>query len=137
MTQRRVDGFFYGLFMDPGVLGDCGVAPHEPRPAYADGFQLRIGNRATLVAAPGARAYGMVYALTHEELNTLYGAPGLEDYRPEAVLTQVIDGAPLPALCYNLLDAPAPDEANPDYAERLRAALTRLDFPADYVASIA
>jgi len=136
MTQRRVDGFFYGLFMDPDVLGECGVAPHEPRPAYADGFQLRIGNRATLIPALGARAYGMVYALTHDDLNKLHATPGLEDYRPEAVTAQVIDGTPLPALCYNLLEAPAPDEANPDYAERLRAALARLGFPADYIATV-
>jgi hypothetical protein len=78
----------------------------------------------------------MVYALTHDDLNQLYGTPGLEDYRPEAVTAQVIDGTPLPALCYNLLEAPAPDEANPDYAERLRAALARLGFPADYIATV-
>lgn len=88
MIDRRVDGFFYGLYMDLDVLREAGV-------------------------------------------------PGLEHYRPEAVLAHRLGGAATPALCYNLREAPRPEERNPAYAERLRRALARLDFPPDYIASVA
>lgn len=136
MTDRRVDGFFYGLFMDADILGERQVAAVNPRRAYVEGYALRIGRRATLLPSAGARAYGMVFALTHDELERLYGAPGLEDYRPEAVVAHTLDGGTLPALCYNLRQAPAPEEANADYADRLRTALARLGFPPDYIASV-
>ena len=138
MSDRRIDAFFYGLFMDLDLLRQSGVAPSHPRRAYVDGFALRIGQRATLLPAPGARAYGMLVALTHAELDRLYTAPGLEHYRPEAVVAQLLEGpaTPTAALCYNLADAPRPDERNPGYATRLQRALRALDFPADYVASV-
>jgi hypothetical protein len=136
VSERRIDGFFYGLFMDVGVLRNSAVAPVNPRKAYVDGFALRIGNRATLVPAAGARAYGMVIALTRPELEKLYSAPGLDQYRAEAVLACCLDGGAVPALCYNLLTEPRADERNPDYAVRLQKALRDLDFPAAYVDSV-
>jgi hypothetical protein len=137
MTDRRIDGFFYGLFMDSDVLRESQVAAVSPRRAYVDGFALCIGRRATLVPNPGARAYGMVYALTHDELEKLYAAPGLGGYRPEAILVHSMEGETFPALCYNLREAPGPDETNTEYAARLRAVLGKLEFPPEYIASIA
>lgn len=136
MTERRIDGFFYGLFMDADILRESRVVAVNPRRAYVEDYSLRIGRRATLVPASGGRAYGMVFALTHDELEVLYNAPGLEQYRPEAVLAHLLEGETLPALCYNLREAPGPDEANPEYAARLRAVLGRLDFPPEYIASV-
>ncbi len=78
----------------------------------------------------------MIFALTHDELERLYTAPGLEEYRPEAILVHLLSGEALPALCYNLRQAPGADEANEEYAARLRATLTRLGFPPEYVASV-
>ena len=136
MSERRIDGFFYGLFMDIGVLRNSGVVPVNPRKAYVDGFALRVGNRATLIPSAGSRAYGMLIALTHQELGSLYGAPGLDRYRAEAVLACCFDGGAVPALCYNLLAEPSADERNPDYAARLQQVLHDLNFPAEYVNSI-
>jgi hypothetical protein len=136
MSNRRVDGFFYGLFMDVDILKESLVTPVKPRRAYVDGYGLRIGRRATLVPSERARSYGMVFALTHNELDRLYSSPGLLDYRPEAVLVSTLDGGNLPALCYNLLELPGPDEANADYAARLRETLARLEFPSEYITSI-
>ena len=136
MDDRRIDAFFYGLFMDLGILRDSGVAPVNPRRAYVDDFALRIGQRATLLPSAGTRAYGMLFALTHSELERLYAAPGLEQYRPEAVLAQPLRGTPAPALCYNLREAPRPDERNPEYAARLQRALSKRDFPQECIASI-
>ena len=136
MSNRRVDAFFYGLFMDREILREAGVEPSNPRRAYVGEFALRIGQRATLVPSAGARAYGMLFALRHSELDRLYAAPGLEQYRPEAILAQPLEGTPTPALCYNLREAPRPHERNPEYAARLQRVLTILDFPAEYVASV-
>lgn len=131
-----IDAFFYRLFMDPEILREASVAPINPRRAYLEGFALRLGQRAALVSSAEDRAYGLLFGLTHAELDRLYGAPGLEPCRPEAVLVQLLEGTPTPALCYNLPDAPRPDERNPEYAARLQRALSRLDFPAEYVASV-
>ena len=136
MRDRRVDAFFYGLFMDPDILRENGVVPTNSRRAFVEDFALRIGQRATLVASAGTRAYGMLVALTHAELDRLYGAPGLEHYRPEAVLARPLAGAPVPALCYNLREAPQPHERNPEYAARLQHTLAKLEFPHEYVASV-
>ena len=137
MTERRVDVFFYGLFLDSEILQQQGVLPANPRRARVEDFALRIGKRATLAPRPGARAYGMVFALTHSELERLYSAPGLEPYRPEAICARLLDGdEALPALCYVLPEAPHPREHNAEYAARLRAVLTRLGFPSEYAASV-
>ena len=136
MTDRRIDVFFYGLFMDSDILRESQVVAVSPRRAYVDGYVLCIGRRATLIPTPGARVYGMVFALTHDELEKLYTAPGLEHYRPEAILADSMEGGTLPALCYNLREAPGPDEANTEYAARLRAVLGKLEFPPKYIASI-
>jgi hypothetical protein len=133
---RRIDAFFYGLFMDVEVLRASGVVPTGPRRAYVDDFALRIGARATLIPAAGARAYGMLIALTHLELERLYAAPGLEDYRAEAVLARPLDGGLAAALCYNLREPPGRHERNAAYAARLQRVLSQLDFPREYVSAL-
>ncbi len=52
------------------------------------------------------------------------------------MFVHTLEGEHLPALCYNLRVAPRPEEANAEYAERLRAVLRKLDFPSEYVASV-
>jgi len=136
MGPRQIDGFFYGLFMDAQVLRQAGTEPSNFRRAYVTDFALRIGQRATLVPSPGARAYGMLISLTHAELERLYGGPGLEDYRPEAVIAHLSEREAIPALCYNLIQAPESHERNPEYALRLQNVLENLGFPAEYVQSI-
>lgn len=133
MMPGRSDVFFYGLFMDSGVLRERAVVPVAPRRACAHGQALRIGRRATLVASEGARAYGMVYALTAAELARLYDAPGLEDYRPIELRVHALDGAGLTVTCYVLPEATSPGEADATYAQRLRVVLAQLGFPTDGV----
>jgi hypothetical protein len=136
MASRRIEVFFYGLFMDVARLRRQAVVPVHARRAFVEGFTLRIGERATLIPAAGARAYGMLMALTHQDVALLYAAPGLEQYRPEAVLAQTLEGEAVPALCYNLAEPPPAGERNPAYAAQLAAVLQGLGFPAAYVASI-
>jgi hypothetical protein len=135
-SERLIDTFFYGLFMDVSILRQSGTTPTNPRQAYVADFALRIGQRATLVPLSGPRAYGMLVALTHLNLERLYAAPGLQQYRPEAVLAHTLDGSSVPALCYNLREEPQPEERNPEYAMRLKSVLSNLGFPREYVDSV-
>lgn len=132
---RRIPTFFYGLYMDPEVLAMKQVAPQAPRRAIAEGYALRLGNKATLLRAPGGRAQGMVYELTHAEIEALY--KGLEEYKPEPLLVTEESGTRAAVLTMVLHAPPAPEERNPDYAARLRASLAKLGFPQDYVATVA
>lgn len=133
MTDRPIEVFFYGLFMDVDLLRGRGIVGLNPRPASVEGFGLRIGKRATLVPAKHDRSYGMLMGLTHQQLKKFYLGPGLERYRPEAVTCTTLAGEHVSALCYNLPSPPAPDEVNEEYAGELRAVLTNLGFPEEYV----
>lgn len=135
-SVRKIDVFFYGLFMDEALLRAKGVTLPHLRSASVSGFQLRIGKRATLVPAQSDRVFGLVASLSHAELERLYSEPSVQAYRPEAVLAHLANGEILPVLCFNLVEPPAADERNPDYAAKLRSLAERLEFPADYVASI-
>ncbi len=128
--------FFYGLFMDVDLLIEKGIVPANPRRAVVEGFGLRIGSRATLVASKNERSYGIVMKLTQQQLALLYSGPGLEIYRPETITCKTLDGEILFALCYNVPDPPAANEANEEYVKQLRAVLTKLHFPREYIESV-
>ena len=93
--------FFYGLFMDKDLLLEKGLNPHNIKPAYLNGYQLRIGKRATLVPFKGACSYGIVMELDNSELQNLYGSDGVEDYIPQSIQANTMDGDPLESILYN------------------------------------
>lgn len=132
----RIDVFFYGLYMDVDILRALGADPMNARRAWVDGYALHIGNRATLTTCTGARAYGMLIELSPADLDRLYAAPDLAAYRAETVRAQLLAGGSVNAQCYNLPRAPAPRERNSDYAVRLQTVLRKLNFPAEYIASV-
>ena|SRR5213593_641162 len=136
MPSRRVDLFFYGLFMDQELLRAKGLKPAEAELASVDGFALRIGQRAALVPATGSRVHGLIMSLTLPEVDQLYSEPGVQAYKPQAVLARLASGGLIAALCYNLPQPPAPDERNPEYAAKLRTLAQQVGLPADYVSSI-
>jgi hypothetical protein len=136
MEQRRLEIFFYGLFMDREVLEAKGIHPVDARLAAVPGFRLRIGARAALVPAPGEEVHGVLMRLSHAELATLYSDPGVQVYRPEPVLAITSDGVSVAALCYNLPESPAADEHNAEYAGKLRLLAERIGLPREYVSTI-
>jgi hypothetical protein len=135
-SSRRVDVFFYGLFMGAELLQGMGIKPANIRIASAPGFALRIGQRATLTPDPDRRVYGVLMGLTHNEVDRLYSQKSVSLYRPEAIIAELADGSYVPALCFNLPVVPNAQEANPDYARQLRDLGHRLGLPSDYVDSI-
>jgi gamma-glutamyl AIG2-like cyclotransferase len=136
MSSRRIQVFFYGLFMDAEVLRAKGAEPAHVRRAIVSGFALRIGQRATLVPDPDARVHGVVMELQPDEIDRIYAEPGVREYRPEAVIAELEDGSQLPVLCFNLPRAPRPDEKNEEYARRLSEVALRVGLPPSYVKSI-
>jgi hypothetical protein len=136
MPSRRVDVFFYGLFMDQELLRAKGLAPEALELASVPGFALRIGRRAALVPLASSRVHGVVMSLTLAELDRLYSEPSVEAYKPQAVLAQLAHGGLTAALCYNLPNPPSPTELNPEYAAKLRAVGQKVGLPAEYLSSL-
>jgi hypothetical protein len=133
---RRIDIFFYGLFMDDALLREKGLNPVNRRVAFVENFSLLIGARATLVPRPSQTVHGVLFSLTHAEVDALYGEASVSAYRPEAVFAQLADGSIIPALCFNLPVPPSAEERNPQYAQKLRELAERIGLPQSYVSSI-
>lgn len=128
--------FFYGLFMDKSILASKQIYPKNEVIGYVEGYELRIGDRASLIPNDQASSYGLLMEIDRAAVTTLYSAPGVVDYIPEYLEVSNLDGVPYTALCYNL---PASDlaGANPSYAAELAALTVKLGFPAEYSDSIA
>jgi hypothetical protein len=90
---RRVDVFFYGLFMDPDSLRAKGLDPTDIRHASVPGMALRLGDRASLIPDTAGCVRGMLMALSHAELDRLYSEASVSAYRPELVLAKRGDGS--------------------------------------------
>jgi hypothetical protein len=63
-----------------------------------------------LLAALGARAYGIPMELTHAEVDQLYSEASVRAYRAEAILAELNNGSRRPALCFNLVELSNPEE---------------------------
>ncbi len=131
--SRLHNVFFYGLYMAPDILTAKNVEPREPRIGFAEGYRLRIGNMATLLRDESTRAYGIVYALTHEEIKILYDQAGLDMYVSEALLVTLDSGETMPALCKNLLTPPEESESNSDYETKLVNCMRQLKVPTTHL----
>jgi hypothetical protein len=133
---RRIDLFFYGLFMDEAVLREKGMNPGNRRIASVENFCLIIGDRATLVPCADGTVHGVVFLLTHSEVDALYSEASVSVYRPKAVSARLANGSVISALCFNLPKPPSTNERNPEYVAKLRRVADRVGLPSGYVSSI-
>ena len=127
--------FFYGLFMDKGLLSRKGITPSEAAVGYVEGFGLRIGERATLLRSAGSRAYGVIMEISAVEAEDLYSDGSVADYVPEPVTVHLTDGSQVEASCYNL-SGDKITGTNKVYAEALLEIATELGFPESYLGEI-
>jgi Gamma-glutamyl cyclotransferase, AIG2-like len=132
---RRVDVFFYGLFMDAELLRQKGISPENPRVASVKDFRLVIGNRATLIPCATGMVHGLLFSLTQHEIAALYSEPSVAEYRPETI-SAITERGIVPALCFNLPSTVPCHERNFEYATRLKALAERIGLPQSYVDSI-
>ena len=79
MPMPPVKVFFYGLFMDPDLLRKQGLTPDKPIVARLDHYELRLGERATMLPTPGEQVWGIVMGLNEQELKKLYAPPSVAD----------------------------------------------------------
>jgi len=127
--------FFYGLFMDEDLLATKGIEPAEALTGFVDGFDLCIGERATLVRQPGGRAWGVMMDIDEGEAARLYSEESVSDYLPETIVVELRDGTKWDATCYNL-PADKVAGANRQYAAALLQLASRLGFPESYLDQI-
>ena len=127
--------FFYGLFMDEGILSKKSIEPANPRPGYLDDYALKIGNRASLIPSQGERSYGIVMTVDEKAIKNLYAEASVADYIPEDVNVIIDSGDSVRAVCYNL-PARSMTGTNESYAQSLHELASELAFPSDYLAKI-
>lgn len=135
-APRRISVFFYGLFMDAELLREKGIRPVNIRIASVEGFDLHIGQRASLLPHPKSRVYGLLMELPHMEIDQLYSESNVRAYRPEAVVADLADGSRVPALCFNLPETTPGESQNLEYTARLRDLGRRLGLPSAYLEKI-
>lgn len=136
MPRRRVDVFFYGLFMDADLLRSKGLDPQGAELAYLPGYELRLGDRAALAPREGGCVHGVVMSMTSAQVDELYSESSVSEYRPQPVVVYLTGGGDVCAVCYNLDDPPASDARNPEYAEKLRAVGTKVGLPTSYLEAL-
>jgi len=130
--------FFYGSYMNRGVLREVDIVPARFEAARLAGYDIVIAPRANLVPSPDHCAYGLVAEVTHAELNRLYAhAQDVlgETYLPHPVLAETREGRWLPALCY-LAPAMEPRPAEPAYVDRIVAPAREHGFPEAYISRL-
>lgn len=137
MSPHHVSVFFFGSFINRGVLAEVGLEPASWAVAALPGFELHIAPRANLVRALDGVAFGVLASATHEELQRLYAHAEHvlgEVYLPQAVLVRAADTW-TPALCYlapEMVERPA-ERA---YVERILRPARELGFPRWYLQRI-
>ena len=124
--------FFYGLFMDVGLLRKKGLNPSQPAIGYLNHYELKIGNRASLIPCRGAKAYGVVVRVNADAIEALYQEPSVADYVAEEVSIVLEDGVEVNAVCYNL-QVNKLKGTNPDYAKALYQLAKDIGLPYDYL----
>ena len=123
--------------MDANLLEGMGLHPKVIGSAELPDFQIRIGNRATLIPNPGSMSYGIVMELSNEEAVALYSKQDVSDYRAETVDAILINDRSIQrSLCYNLPPDVLESETNADYAEKLSALVLKLGFSSVYANEI-
>ena len=127
--------FFYGLFMDECLLATKGIRPADVNVGFVGDYELRIGERATLVQRLNGRAYGAVMDIAASEATELYSEDSVSDYLPEPVIVELMDGTEIEATCYNLPGAKVTG-TNKAYAESLLQVAGRLGLPDSYLDEI-
>ncbi len=129
--------FFYGLYMDVTLLRGLGFRPRQVGAARLDDYQIRIGERATLVPARGRSSYGLLHDLAQAEISALYSRPEVLGYQPQPVVVTLLEDCSMQqADCYVLRPAETGSGTNVEYAARLAMLVRQLGLPSEYANEI-
>ena len=129
--------FFYGLYMDAALLESMGFRPRQIGAARLDNYQIRIGERATLIPARGKSSYGFLHDLPQEEVSALYSRPEVRGYISQPVVaTLLADSSLHHASCYVLQSEETGSDTNLEYAAKLATLVAHLGLPSKYAKEI-
>ena len=134
-TSSRVWVFFYGSYMDMNILKDFDCVPEQWEVARVYGYDIVIQPRANLLRSDRNCVYGIVAAVTHDQLDQLYTRIQRDfgqTYLPEPVLAETMLGTWMPAMTYIAASMETGQPAR-DYVERMVKPARDLDFPAWYI----
>lgn len=136
-SKRRVWAFFYGSFMNPGVLARAGVRLATPRRARLDGWDIEIRPHATLVPNGRRSVYGILARVTHADLHKLYAKDwfGFGAYLPEAVVVSDRQRRRVPATCY-IAWRRGRGKPTGEYLQKMISVARQYDFPHLYIERI-
>jgi len=136
MANNTVDVFFYGSYMNVDILMGMGIGQREYHVGQLAGYELTIGSSANVVKNGLARVFGIVFPLTHDELDTLYGREAQAKlgalYMPEPVLVMTANRQIMPSLCY-VADEPVTGNPPTTYIETILSAARQYEFPQSYL----
>lgn len=132
MKAELIDGFFYGLYMDPDILSSLDIYPTESRMACIQGYGIDVRGLVKAIPEKGKTVWGMVFKLSPENLHKMYSGEKTSAYRPEQMRAITIRGENIPVTCYNV----PPDHSaglNTDYLEKLILSAKKLGLPPNYI----
>ena len=135
MAEPKVWVFFYGSYMNLGVLREVDLVPERWEVGRLGGFGIQIRPRDNLIRSDRDSVYGIATTATHAELARLYAhARDVlgEVYLPEAVLVQLPSGLWRPCLCYICPDM-AVRPADSAYVGRIVGPAREFGFPTWYI----
>lgn len=132
MPDDRTSVFFYGSFINLGVLAGSGLIPENIEVARLAGFDISIAPLATLVRSDRHSVYGILCTASHESLRHLYGQEWVAAYRPQAVMVETRLGRMTMALCW-IAPPFRPEPAAGDYLDRITGPARDFGFPAWYI----
>jgi hypothetical protein len=138
MSEPKIWTFFYGSFIDLGVLRVLGVAIEKYEPARLSGFDIRIQPLANLIRSDRDCVYGIVALASHDELRRLYDHARREHgavYLPEPVMVETFDGKWRAALCY-IAPKMESRKASNEYLEHIVEPAKQYRFPDWYIARL-
>lgn len=121
--------------MDTQLLAAKQIVPARIESGFVDGYALRIGERATLIAESDGRAYGVVMEIPPDDVARLYAEASVADYFPESTMVETMGGTRVEATCY-ILPADKVAGTNKTYAKALLDIATELHFPDYYLEEI-
>lgn len=99
----RVSVFFYGTFMDAGVLQRNAIDVSHAEPARLLDYELSVRPSVNLHRSTNQIVYGAIAQVSHEDIDRLYARLKNEFdiiYRPFPVSSISHDGTVIPSLCY-------------------------------------
>jgi hypothetical protein len=134
-TSLNVRVFFYGSYMDLNILKDFDCVPEQWEVARLYGCDIVIRPRANLIRSDRTCVYGIVAAVTHDELDRLYARIQRDfgqTYLPKPVLAETLNGTWVPSLTYIAASMEAETAAH-DYIERMVRPARELNFPPWYI----